>query len=85
MAKWAGKFDKTGLRARRIERMNNRAGLARRIEPVAIETDQAKTRFGTLEGIGECPAMFLRQIEIVHCPRDIEIAVGIEPVDKADS
>ena len=36
------------------------------------------------EGVGEPPAMLLGEVEIVHRPGDIEVGVGVEPVDEAD-
>src|SRR3546814_16137670 len=67
-------------RAGGVQRLHDRARFARRIEPVGIEADDAEARRRAAEGMGEHPAMFLREIEIIHRAGDVEIRVGIEPV-----
>ena len=59
------------------------AALACRIEPVAVEADEAEARGGPGEGIGQPSAMLFRKIEIIHRAGDIEIAVRVEPPGEA--
>jgi hypothetical protein len=54
-----------------------------RIEPVGVEAHQAEARRRAAEGVGEHAAMLLGQVEIVERPGDVEIGIGVEPVDEA--
>src|SRR5471032_2917488 len=47
------------------------------------EGDQAETRVGRAKGVREMAAAFLRQIEIIHRPGDVEIGIGVEAIDEA--
>ena len=69
-------------RARRIERMHQRARFRGREQPVAGERHHAEPRLDAAKRLRQHAVMVAGDIEIVHRPRQIEIAVGIEALDK---
>src|SRR3546814_15488889 len=83
MAERAGQFDEARLRAAGVEGMDDQAGLRRGIEPVRVEADEAEARLRRREGPGQAAAMILRYVIIVHGAGDVEIGIGVEPLDEA--
>jgi hypothetical protein len=71
--------------ARRIERLDDGARLGSRKQPVAGERDDAEPRGRAMEGLGQNTIVIGCQIEIIHCPRQIEIGVRIEALDERNS
>src|SRR3546814_18671133 len=83
MAERALQLDEAHRRARRDQRMDDLPRFPRRIEPVRVERDDAEAGLRALEGVRQQAAMLLGQIEIIHRPGDVEIGIGVEPLDKA--
>ena len=81
----AGQLHEADCGTRCIQRLRNRFGFGGRIKPVGIKAYDAKARPAALESICEMPAKLLGQIKIVDRARDVEIAVGIKPVGKAQA
>ena len=52
-------------------------------QPVGREGDNTETGSGTPECFCQHAAMLGGQIEIIHRPRDVEVAVGIKAFDEA--
>ena len=76
-------LDKADRRAAGIEGVNNIARLGCGVEPISIETDEAKARGRPAKGIGELPAMIFCQIKIIHRACNIEIGIGIKSAREA--
>src|SRR3546814_6814936 len=85
VAERARQFDEARGRAGGVQRLHDRARFARRIEPVGIEADDAEARRRAAEGMGEHPAMFLREIEIIHRAGDVEIRSSEEHTSELQS
>ena len=83
MAKGAGKLNKTGRRACGIERVDDTPRFRGGVKPVAIEADQAETGFCARKSFRQHAVMRFSQVEIVHGTGDVEVTIGIKPVDKA--
>ena len=66
-----------------VERLDHGAALAGREQPVAGEGEEAESHRRAAEGIGQHAALLRRQVEIIHGPGDVEIGIGVEPVDEA--
>ena len=75
-------LDEADIGRHRVQRVHDLAALARRIEPVAGEGDDAEARLHVLEGVGQRAAMVGGEVEIVHGAGDVEIGVGVEAVDE---
>ena len=84
MPEWRRQLDEARRRTRRVQRLYDAARFARGIQPVGVERHQAESRLRAPEGVGEQAAMLFGQIEIVHRAGDVEVGVGVEPVDEAD-
>ena len=69
-------------RARGIERMHQRARFRGREQPVAGERHHAEPGLDAAERPRQHAVMVGGDVEIVHRPRQIEIAVGVEALDK---
>ncbi len=67
---------------RGVERMHERARLRCRKQPVAGERHHAKPRLDAAKRLRQHPIVIRGDVEIVHRPRQIQIAVGIEPLDE---
>src|SRR5262245_31956909 len=65
--------------------MNNLTTLLGRKQPVGRERDETEARLGAAEGVGEHAVMIRSDIEIVHGACDVEIRVGVEAIDEAQS
>ena len=50
-----------------------------------VKETRQKRVLRALEGVGEHAAMIRGEIEIIHGARDVEIGVGVEPVDEAQA
>ena len=68
-----------------VQRMHDGARVGGREQPVRRERDHAEPRRRPLPGIRQYAAAVLREIEIVHRAGQIEIRVGVEPLDEADA
>ena len=75
-------FGERHPRAAGIERMHDRARFRGRKQPVAGERDDAKTRARVAERFRQRAVMIGGEIEVVHRPRQIEVAVGVEALDE---
>jgi len=76
-------LDEGDGRAGRVQRVDDRAALLGRKQPVAGERDQAEAGFRAGKGIGQPAAMVGGEVEIVHGPRHVEIGIGVETVDES--
>ena len=69
-------------RARRVERMHQRARFRGREQPVAGERHHAEAGLDAAKRLRQHAVMVGGDVEIIHRPRQIEIAVGVEALDK---
>ena len=83
MPERGGQLDKADRRPSRVERVGDDPAFGGGVQPIGIKADQTEPRFRSGEGFCQLTAVLLGQIEIVHCPGDIEVGIGIEPVGKA--
>ena len=56
-----------------------------RKQPVAGERDHAEPRRRAAEGVGGDAVIVGGEIEIIHRPGEIEIGIGVEPLDEGDA
>src|SRR6267378_805047 len=75
-------LDKADIGGHRIQRMHQGAALRSRKQPIAGEGDDAEAWLRAREGGRQRPFMLGGEVEIIHRPRDVEIGVGVEPVDE---
>src|SRR5579862_4481240 len=78
-------LDEADIGGGSVERVHDLAILRGRIEPVARKGDGAEPRLRAAEGVGEHAAMLGGEIEIIASARDVEIGIGVEPLDEADA
>ena len=69
-------------RAGGVERMHQRARFRGREQPVGGERHHAEARLDAAKSFRQHAVMVGGDVEIIHRPRQIEIAVGVEPLDK---
>ncbi len=65
-----------------VERMDDGPRFGGGVKPVRGEGNHAEAGPRASEGAGERAAVILRQIEIIAGAGDIEIGIGVEPVDE---
>ena len=75
-------FRERNPRARGVERVHQRARLRGRKQPVAGERHHAEPGLDAAERLRQHAVMIGGDVEIVHRPRQIQIAVGVEALDK---
>ena len=63
--------------------INNLAGLFRREKPVAGERNHQRGGFHSGKGGIQIAAVFGSYIEVIGCPGDVKVTVGIEAFNKA--
>ena len=69
-------------RTRGVERMHDGARLRRREQPVRRERHHAEPGLDAAKGLRQHAAVIGGDVEIIHRPCQVEIAVGVEALDK---
>lgn len=82
MAAVALHLDEGDVGGGRVQRLDHRLALGRGEQPVGGEGHDAEAGRRMQEGARQRAAEIRRQVEIVHRPGDIEIGIGVEPVDE---
>src|SRR2546423_15428434 len=75
-------FGKRHPSAGGVERMHERARLRGRKQPIAGERHDAEPGLDLPERLREDSVVIGGNVEIIHGPRQVKIAVGVEPLDK---
>jgi len=75
-------FHKADIGGRRIQCVGNGFVLRRREQPVAGKGDDAEACLAAAERPGQNPVIVRREIEIIHRAGDVEVRIGVEPVDE---
>ncbi len=83
MSAIGGDFNEADIGSNRIERANDLTAVGGWEEPVAGERHHTKTGARFFEGFDEVIVIIGGEIEIIHSAGDVEVAVGIEAIDKA--
>jgi len=78
-------FDEADVGRCGVQRVGDLLVLCGGKQPVAGEGDDAEPCLCSAERFGEYAAIFGGKVEIVHRAGDIEIGVGVEPIDEGDS
>ena len=75
-------LDEADIGGDRVEGMDQGPAFGGRKQPIAGERDDAEAWLGAGERSRQRSAMLGGEVEIIHRPRDVEVGVGVEPVDK---
>src|SRR4051812_39250795 len=75
-------FDKTYVRGDGVQGTHNCAALRRWEQPIGRKRDEAESHRRAFECRRKNPIVFRREVEVVHGARDVEIGVGVKPVDE---
>ena len=78
-------FGERHARTGGIERVHDGAGFGRGEQPIAGERNDAKACRRRAKRVGSDAIVVVREIEIVHGPRQVQVRIGIKAFNKSDA